>query len=402
MTITIQQQAKWQQMFARQAINNAEHWLQQLQANLQNPAFIVHEYDNLLRALEFSLQSTTTFDLALAFIEALFLSAFNFADWDRWEAYLTRALQMSQQLDNELAQAQLSNLLGDVSHSKGKIDEAKMHYQVSLQSYRHLNDMPSYAHLLIKLAALYASLGKIERGFSLCQEALTIASHWGKKRLLGNVNLTLSSLYLDSGQWEASLAAAQNAHQLFQQVEDFAHGRRALVNQCYALARLGQWELIGDMPARLEKTLAESGDIHTLGKLKINLGCAAIDQGDLLRAEAFFQEALHIYTLSLSKKEMALVFNNLGDVYTQMKEWDTAEDFLQRAVALFEELNDMYHWANSMDNLAILYQAQGDTAVACQLLEKSLIRLQVQEPTPQTTSLLQEMRHRLEAYQRLF
>jgi len=58
-------------------------------------------------------------------------------------------------------------------------------------------------------------------------------------------------------------------------------------------------------------------------------------------------------------------------------------------------LGDMFNWANSLDNLADLYEARGQTAVSRQTLEKAYAGLQPIAESPHAQTLLHNINQRL-------
>jgi tetratricopeptide (TPR) repeat protein len=80
-----------------------------------------------------------------------------------------------------------------------------------------------------------------------------------------------------------------------------------------------------------------------------------------------------------------------------MGEWEAAHDFLQKALLLYEQLADRHNWANSMDNLVDLYEAQGEIDKCRIVLEQVLIRMQDVDPDTPVQKLLVTMRRRLQA-----
>jgi tetratricopeptide (TPR) repeat protein len=142
------------------------------------------------------------------------------------------------------------------------------------------------------------------------------------------------------------------------------------------------------------------GDIDGLSDHKVNLGIAAFMQENYVLAEALWQEALSLQSQIQRPFSLANIYNNLGKVYTKMGEWEAAHDFLDKAILMFEEIADMYNWANSMDNLVDLYEAQGDIGQCCAVLERVLLRLQNIDPDAPEQKLLTTMQQRLQALSR--
>lgn len=124
-TATITNLARWQTVLAQQKIANAQRWLTLLE-NSQEPAKLVQEdYDNFLRALETTLQNTTTFEIAYKLYLLLYPIVFGYADWDRWLVYLRQALHTSRLLAMQDREALLLEKIGDILYHKGDLDKAE-------------------------------------------------------------------------------------------------------------------------------------------------------------------------------------------------------------------------------------------------------------------------------------
>jgi hypothetical protein len=69
---------------------------------------------------------------------------------------------------------------------------------------------------------------------------------------------------------------------------------------------------------------------------------------------------------------------------------------LAKAVVAYQELGNVYNWANSLDNLADLYEAQGNLASCRHVLTEAIAGLKVIDNTPHAQEALAIMRQRLD------
>lgn len=90
MTSPIPNQPTWTEILRQQKLANVQRWLKLLEQESDLSAFIQTDYDNLLRALETSLEKNDSFDLAYKLIIALNPVVLGYADWDRWLQYLQK------------------------------------------------------------------------------------------------------------------------------------------------------------------------------------------------------------------------------------------------------------------------------------------------------------------------
>ncbi len=385
--------SKWQQIQQRQGIANAERWLNTLQCNPNPFQLVLQEYDNLLRALEYTLDSPSNFDLAYQLIQILHTYVTSYADWERWLIYLQKAHLFSQVLQRKYEEATLLDMIGNTHRNQGNVEKAKICLTQAATLYKQESHMPEYAISLSNLALLMTSFG--EDSLDLCQTALTIADESQDEIARAKVLLNLSAIYMRRREWQLALPIARAAYDLTRQPQYVVWHTRSFFNILTCLGRLEKWDEVNETFPQMAAELTQRGDIRTLAKLRNNLGVIAFSLDNLLEAEQHFQEALKLQSAIQDPVDMAYLYNNLGMVYTRMGELETAVEMLQKAIAIQEQLQDTYQWANAMDNLAEVYEAQGDTAVARHIRRQALTRLQTLPQTSQIQTLLSALQAKI-------
>ena len=396
MNLSVKNQSQWQEVLRRQARLNAERWIKLLEKENISHAIAIDDYDNILSALEFTLRSEDSFGLSIQLINLSFEATYDYADWDRWEIYLQKALAQSISLGVKLAEASLSEKLGDLQEIRDEHKQAEEYFNQSLAIYDNLDAPAQYANVLNKLGQLHRSIGKPETGLELCLQALQIVESLNDHEKIANTELALSAIYIFTKDWELALSSSNRSYQLYKESRKPDKAARALINTFIAWFRLGMWEELGDKPDELVNELTEIGNVYILGKLKLNLGVFTAARGDLKKAETYYLEALHLSTQNQLHHDIAMVTNNLGMVYTRLEDWESAEEMLLQSVKLYHELEDINWWINSMDNLALLYEAKGETAVARKTLNEAVSIPKTNEIQPHSKDLLQEMQARLD------
>jgi tetratricopeptide (TPR) repeat protein len=122
----------------------------------------------------------------------------------------------------------------------------------------------------------------------------------------------------------------------------------------------------------------------------------AFQQKNYETAEQHWQEANRQNSLVGAPDSGASIGNNLGMVYTILGEYEAAEEMLSEALALYDELGDVYRWANCMDNLVDLHEKMGNWVAARVTLETAIGRLEPKATLAHSQKMLQEMQQRLE------
>jgi tetratricopeptide (TPR) repeat protein len=127
-------------------------------------------------------------------------------------------------------------------------------------------------------------------------------------------------------------------------------------------------------------------DIQT-ARLNMALGTALYLLGDYADAQFLDERALALYeqVVGPDHPDIALSLNNLAMLYRAQGRYGAAEPLLQRALALVERVEgpNHPHVAVSLNNLALLYRVQGRYEVAEPLLQRALALVErVVDPDP--------------------
>ena len=390
---------KWQAVLRQQRQANIEYWLHQLETCEDLNAFVIKEYDNLLRTLESALQQDATFDLAYRLIQKLSFVVFGYVDWDRWLVYLQEAKQTSGRLQREAEQAFIMERICHIYLNRAEFEKAYALYREASEIFQRLGDMDSYAFALSRLGmTTYDLYQDLPESVSLCNQAIELAQPLQNDLLKGHLYDALSCVYQQAREWQLCLQAAQTAYTFIQNSSHPRMREHIQMRIVSAYIFLEEWEAVEEKDVQLTEMLLTAGDIEGLAGLKLLLGVAAFKQGNDELAEALWQEVLGLQSQIQLPRSLAHVCNNLGKVYTRMGEWEAAKEFLDKAILLFEEMADSYEWANSMDNLVDLYEAQGEIAKCRIVLTQVLTQLKDVEPDAPVQKLLAVMRQRLQAF----
>lgn len=397
MTAIVKDQRKWTEVLRQQKLANAERWLKTLAEKTDLSEFIQSDYDNLLRALETSLERPDSFDLAYQLIQALNPVVFDYADWDRWLHYLQQALHTAELLQQGNEEAHLLNMIASIFVYQGDLEKAEIYFQRGAKKFKQNGDQPNYGRTLGKLSGVYVLQDNLTLSESLCRQALDIAYASQDDFAIGLAYLDLSHIYLKSQNWQDGLVAAEKAHRIFSDTGNKRSSISALLNIVIFQAQLGNWDEAEKIFDALTAVLDVSVNTPVMIQVKNNFGIAAFNQGNYAKAEKLWQEALQLNSQVQNPMEMAGLYNNLGMVYTKLEEWETAVTMLLESAKAYQELGDLFLWANAQDNLAELYGLMGETAVSRQILLEAIGRLQTSEKSPHRQKLLQMMTSRLQA-----
>jgi len=168
-----------------------------------------------------------------------------------------------------------------------------------------------------------------------------------------------------------------------------------MINKIACLANLGFWEEVVGLSETLMEEVQASGNLLVLVKLQNNLGMVAFEQGDNKKAEHYWQQALQLAEQIQASESLSLIYCNLGLVYNALKEWTDAEEMHLKALALLEKSGDALAWANTVENLADLYETQNRLDEYYQLLDRAIIELKPLASFPHINKFILQFEERL-------
>ncbi|MBK8580505.1 MAG: histidine kinase [Flavobacteriales bacterium] len=156
------------------------------------------------------------------------------------------------------------------------------------------------------------------------EQALTLAKQTNNTAALGDAHNNLGWLAVEQGHFARADSLLGIALDLYQKLDDPAYAARALSN----------------------------------------LGWLAQKKGDSVGSLKRFQEALRKDEAAQDSSGIAILLYSIGSTYRNLKEYISAEDYLQRALALERSMGRKSKEANCLMGLANLYREQGDTSRA--------------------------------------
>ena len=232
--------------------------------------------------------------------------------WDEAKTYYQRALDKSQQSDDQSAQARCEMVLGELLHKQGEFDEAWTWLGRAKSAFEALDDPAGVGQVLHYMGTMAAKQGDYERSHTLYHQSLIIRRTLDDRRSIGRL---LSNLGIVARR-QGNLSVAQSLYEQSLAVRRELDDRSGIA---ITLNNLGNLTLDqGDLNAArqlLEEAVAihrQVGDLWEIGNSLNNLGNVVRAQGDYAAARALYGESLTINHYVADKYALAYLFEDVG------------------------------------------------------------------------------------------
>lgn len=100
--------------------------------------------------------------------------------------------------------------------------------------------------------------------------------------------------------------------------------------------------------------------LHEVSELLLLTGTLLKDSGDTGGAESVYRELIAVLESRPAEKTLGIVYNKLGDLYKMRSDFSAGLAALQKALSLFEQLNDRLEYSHTLNNLGNIYWVIGD------------------------------------------
>ena len=238
-------------------------------------------------------------------------------------------------------------------------------------------------HLYISYPEMFSlTLEEKQQEITRLEELLRIARAFPRQEK--REKEIVARLSYQSGMLWHTLGDLQKAKTRFEESQQLLEGLNnpsavAAIAQAFAMLEEDKGNL--DEARRLyERSLNISRELNDAGGVAVNLrhlGTIIADEGDLVTARSLLQQSLHIFEQLIQSgseppASAAGVLLGLGNIHSDMREWEEAEGLYQRVSSLAEATGQKGLQGIVLHQLGGIKHAQGDLDEAIRLCEASL------------------------------
>lgn len=271
----------------------------------------------------------------------------NMAEVYRMQANYPQALVCSQQalavvevIGYKQAIVKNAIVLGTIQMDQGNTVLALATYQTALETAKSLGYMQGIINCHICLGALGILQGKLDEAERWLKIARLQAEEAGLQDLVALVAGKQGVVFVHRGDYEAAIAAYQQAIQLWRLLSNQAELSLNLGNLGNIYLRLGEYERALDYFERALTAVQQVGARQVVANMTLRLGNVYKRVGNYERAIACFEQSLQTYQGLQHKRGMANSLGWLGVMHGEMGEYEAAQRRYEQAMKLSEEAGD--------------------------------------------------------------
>lgn len=347
-------------LFCRYVVTNLSYWQAYVAAQATDIAALDRGRERILTAIAYAFNLAETWPTVRSLIETLVAYMERRGYWDAWQAILTKAIEVAQQVDDRAGEVLLLALLARLFQRQSHFEQAINCYRQTIRLARRIGERYNEARACSNLGYLYCEKSQWWRAEVLCCHALTIFEQLGSQHGQAHTENHLGILYTRQAQWDKARQHLECACSIWQAMGD-DHG---LVYGYDNLGRLfNELEQPDEAFAWLQKALDQAklvGEEALAGSIHLNMGNALRLKGEFAAAKAHCWQAKAIFQRFANSLDLALTLDNLGLIYLDQKEWLDADLYLQNALQAWRDLKNNHNEIRTIIYLVEYELARGN------------------------------------------
>jgi len=269
---------------------------------------------------------------------------------------LTEALEKAQK--GKTKNSEIVDLLIEISDTyyPNKLTEAEENARRALELARELDYVQGIANSYYALAKVTSKLNRPDQALELYFTSLEFYDDLEDPRLADIFN-NIGILYKNKGQYQMAFDYYKRAFEIYKVNNDQRGIARILVNMGVIFRRQSNHQQAIEFYMKALKQYDLLNDNPGVSYVYFNLGNIYLDQKDHERALEFFNKARIGYDKTDPYK-VALLLNNIGTCYKEIKKEKTALNYFKQAYAKSKEIHFKKGMAYTLSNIGGVHMMQ--------------------------------------------
>ncbi|MHA2362596.1 MAG: tetratricopeptide repeat protein [Candidatus Hodarchaeales archaeon] len=221
---------------------------------------------------------------------------------------------------------------GKINWKKGKLDQALVFIQKSLEQREGLENKQDIAETLNFIGVIYFEKGNLEQALQYYKDSLARYQELENKTGIANTLFNIGNILLENGELDLAL-------------ENYL--------KCLAIEE-------------------EQGNKYDIASILGNIGILYNQKGELDQALKYYHKGLALEEEVGNQLDMAISLANIGSVYIFKGDLDLATEYYHKSLVINEKIGNKIDISTCLNNLAEIYQYKGQNEIAFDFYKSAL------------------------------
>lgn len=243
---------------------------------------------------------------------------------------------------------------------KGDYDSVLVLCDQALMIRSRLGDSVGVAKLLNKMANANYELGQLDIALRQNMRALRLFEAAGQTAYVGRVLSNIGVIYERNKMFEDALEHYQRARQIAIDTKNENAYYVALASEGNCLAKLGEYQVADQKMNEALAYYRSQGNVDMIAGQYQNLGVNARLHGHTQEGLRYYRQAYALYKKNNNQAGISLIAGNLGNIFMDFDQLDSAEVYLVESFELAKENQSFYQLQSAYKSLMRLENLRGN------------------------------------------
>ena len=281
-------------------------------------------------------------------------------DAEKAMKYGKQGVVLAEKLKDSVIMASAYNDLSIAYHFKGNYDSSLVLNKKAYSIRKNIGDSVGVAKSLSKMANAYYELGDMANSLISNLRAISIFEQNNLEAYTGQLFGNVGNIYERNGNLVEALKYQQKATEIAQKNNDVRSYITSRGNTANIYQKLKKYEQAEQIFLDLIPKIEESQNFEYLASIYQGLGVNSRMRKQTQKGLEYYQKALEIYEKIGSRTGISLIYVNLGYCYLDLKNFDKANEFLQKGLTLSKSSKSYYQLKHAYQGLARLENMRGN------------------------------------------
>lgn len=304
--------------------------------------------------------------------------------------YAQKALELSQQIENDELLYQSEFALGYANYSRNDYTKALLCFNNSLKISQKIANKPGEAASLNRIGNTLQLMGKYQEALSYYEMALVINKGLDNTIEIARTLTNLGSIFRLYGNYEKAINQHLEALELYEGVQN----NEGIAWSALNIARLFRmmknypkaFDYVNQSLEKYQKIAFESENNTGVTLCLKEIGDIYYEKGDLEKAIEYSEQVLQINKQSKNWQGYANALSSIGKIYFQSSNFKKSKEYFTEALQIKDSLNDNTEKASILCHLGLvdlqgrnLHQAEKRLKNSLEFAKKQNLKEDVKE-----------------------
>jgi adenylate cyclase len=292
-------------------------------------------------------------------------------EWDRAIDYYKQSITVSEKIGDERKKAEGYRNIGQLYVFRDEWENAISFLKEGKMISESIDDKKITADIYYYLGSVSEFKGELPMARRYYGKCMDIAVNINDQSKMAEAYLGFGRLSAKKSQYEDSIFAFKKAIEILEKIQDLSELSKAYEN-------LGATYTYVDVDEAIKyhnKTIEiadRTGFIRMKGYSLMNIAYIFIKKNELKTASDYLEKALKIFEKLDERMLISISYINYGTIHRLRKEWDKACDYFDKALRICSELNTPYYLGYVFFEYGLMHKDKGDIDKASEHLAKAL------------------------------